>query len=501
MITKRLNEENLASISESIPVPEYERSGLSTGIVHVGVGNFHRSHEAFYTDQLLGMGEKEWGICGICLLDRDLKMYNTLADQDGLYSLIVKHSDGYQEVRIIGSIVEYLYAPSDPDAVITAMADPGVKIISLTITEGGYNFDPSTGQFLFSKADIQWDLQYPDQPKTIFGYLTAGFALRKHNALPGLSVLSCDNMQKNGDVCKQMVMTYIREAKPDLAVWVEEHVSFPNSMVDRITPVSSQEEIEELKKEFQIEDAWPVVCEPFVQWIIEDDFAQGRPPWEKVGVQFVDEVEPYEKMKIRLLNAGHSLLGFIGSLFAYSTIDECIRDPEITGFLSAFMDQEVSPLLGSLEGIDLDGYKQSLIQRFANPYIGDQLTRICSESSSKIPKFLLPGIEEQLKRGGPVKLSALVLATWCRYLEVAGSAGYDYEVQDAMKEELVEKAKASMNADPLAFLKIQTIFGQLSHSGPFIETYLPLIDSLRKHGPAECIKDVLKANRSPGQRI
>jgi mannitol 2-dehydrogenase len=414
---------------------------------------------------------------------------------------MVRHADGKLEVRIIGSIVEYLHAPSDPEAVITAMADPGVKIISLTITEGGYNFDPSTGQFLFSEADIQWDLQHPDHPKTIFGYLTAAFALRKLHALPGPSILSCDNIQKNGDVCKQMVLTYIREAKPELAAWVEDHVSFPNSMVDRITPVSTQREVEELKKEFHLEDGWPVVCEPFIQWIIEDDFSLGRPHWEKVGVQFVDEVEPYEKMKIRLLNAGHSLLGFAGSLLAYSTIDECIRDPEIAGFLSAFMDQEVSPLLGSLEGIDLDGYKQSLIERFGNPYMGDHLSRICSESSSKIPKFLLPGIEEQLKRGGPVKFSALVLASWCRYLELAGSAGFDYKIQDAMKDELVEKAKASMGADPLAFLRIQPIFGNLVHSGPFVETFLSLIDALRRHGLARCLREVLKENWTPGKSV
>jgi mannitol 2-dehydrogenase len=490
--TCRLNEDNLSRISESVSVPEYHRPGLKSGIVHVGVGNFHRSHEAFYTDLLLGMGVKDWGICGICLLDKDLKMYNTLADQDGLYSLIVRKPDGNQEVRIIGSIVEYLYAPSDPYAVIRAMADPGVKIISLTITEGGYNFDPSTGQFLFSESDIQWDLQHPEHPKTIFGYLTAAFHLRKENALPGLSVLSCDNIQRNGEVCKQMLMTYIRESKPELSTWVEGQVTFPNSMVDRITPVSSRKDIEELKTEYHIEDGWPVVCEPFVQWIIEDDFSQGRPPWDKAGVQFVTKVEPYEKMKIRLLNAGHSLLGFTGSLYGYSTIDETVKNPLIVRFLSGFMDQEVSPLLGSMEGIDLEDYKNSLMQRFANPYIGDQLSRICSESSSKIPKFLLPTIEEQLKHEGQIKFSALVVATWCRHLELAGSSGHAYEVQDAMKEELVEKAKASMHEDPLAFLKIKAIFGKLVHSGPFVETYLPMIENLRKQGTAETIRNVLK---------
>jgi len=491
----RLNQNNLRQIPESVSIPEYKRSGISSGIVHVGVGNFHRTHEAYYTEQLLSSGENEWGICGICLLERDLKMYQTLVDQDGLYSLMIRKPDGKLKVNVIGSIVEYLYAPADPGSVIEKMADPGIKIISLTITEGGYNYDPSTGQFLFSEPDIQWDLVHPEHPRTIFGYLTAAFHLRKKNGLPGLSVLSCDNIQQNGKVCKQMLMTYIRECKPELTAWVEDKVSFPNSMVDRITPVTSKQDMEELRTKYQVEDNWPVVCEPFIQWIIEDDFSQGRPPWEKAGVQFVREVEPYEKMKIRLLNAGHSLLGFTGTLFGYSTIDETIRNPLIVSKLSGFMDQEVSPLLGFMEGIDLEAYKSSLIQRFANPYIGDQLSRICGESSSKIPKFLLPTIEEQLKQGGPVKFSALVIATWCRYLELAGTSGYNYEIQDVMKEELVEKALASMHADPLAFLRIKPVFGSLVDSVSFVETYLPLIEYLREKGIAETLKNVLQLSK------
>lgn len=252
--------------------------------------------------------------------------------------------------------------------------------------------------------------------------------------------------------------------------------------------------MEELRTKYLLEDSWPVVCEPFIQWIIEDNFPWGRPPWENAGVQFVEDVEPYEKMKIRLLNAGHSLLGFAGSLFGYSTIDEAIRDPLIVSYLSGFMDQEVSPLLGPMEGIDLEAYKSSLILRFANPYMGDQLSRICGESSAKIPKFLLPTIEEQLKRGGPVQFSALVIATWCRYLELAGTSGYNYEIQDVMREELLEKALASQGADPLAFLRIKAVFGKLVDSVPFVETYLSLIEYLRKEGPAKTISKVLRSN-------
>jgi mannitol 2-dehydrogenase len=490
----QLNEGTLNQILEPVSIPQYRRSGMASRIVHVGVGNFHRAHEAFYTDQLLNRGETDWGICGVCLLERDLKMYQTLVDQDGLYSLLVKEADGTRKVAIIGSMVDYLYAPADPGAVISKMADPGVRIISLTITEGGYNYDPSTGQFLFSEPDIQWDLKHPERPRTIYGYLAAAFRLRLTNGAPGLTVLSCDNIQQNGEVCKLMLMAYLGECMPELTGWVRDEVTFPNSMVDRITPVTQDQDREVLGTNYHIKDAWPVVCEPFIQWVIEDDFSQGRPPWEKAGVLFTDEVEPYEKMKIRLLNAGHSLLGFTGSLYGYSTIDETVRNTWIRQFLREFMDSEVSPLLGPMEGIDLEDYKNSLLQRFANPHIGDQLSRICSESSSKIPKFLLPTIEEQLERGGPVKYSALILAAWCHYLELMGTEGYEDEVQDVMTEILVAQAKASIQEDPLAFLKLKPVFGELARSGTFVKTYLPTISRLRTHGMAETIRKVLSTN-------
>jgi mannitol 2-dehydrogenase len=486
----RLNDDSLSMIPDRVSIPEYNRSAIRTGIVHVGVGNFHRSHEAYYTDRLLRKGEKDWGICGICLMDRDLNMYNTLTNQDGLYSLVVKEADGSQVVSVIGSIVDCLYAPADPGAVISVMADPGVKIISLTITEGGYNFDAATGEFQYSDPGIQWDLHHPDRPRTIFGYLAAAFMLRKNQGSPGLTVLSCDNIQHNGLVCKEMVMAYIREGNPDLTVWIENHVTFPNCMVDRITPVTSESDKKDLKDNYGIEDGWPVICEPFIQWVIEDDFIQGRPDWETAGVQFVPKVDPYEKMKIRLLNAGHSLLGFTGTLCGHLTIDEAVKNPLIAGFLREFMDKEVSPVLEEMEGIDLISYKNSLVQRFTNPYIGDRLSRICSESSSKIPKFLLPTIWEQLEQQGPVPCSAFIIAAWCHYLELAGTEGHDWEIQDMMKKDLIKGAKFSNNEDPLAFLKIEPVFGKLVQSKRFVDTYLPFIENLRKNGIVETIRNL-----------
>jgi len=486
----RLNKDSLSKITAAVAIPEYDRSAISTGIVHVGVGNFHRSHEAYYTDLLLRKGEKNWGICGICLLGRDLKMYNTLVEQDGLFTLLEKEADGKLSVSVIGSIVDYLFAPADPAAVISVMADPGVKIISLTITEGGYNFDASTGEFQYADPGIQWDLRHPDRPRTIFGFLTAAFRLRKKHGSPGFTVLSCDNIQHNGDVCRKMVMAYIRECQPDLLEWTENHITFPNCMVDRITPVSSDRDIKDLKVNYSIDDGWPVVSESFIQWVIEDNFSQGRPDWELAGVQFVPKVDPYEKMKIRLLNAGHSLLGFTGTLCGYLTIDETVKNPLIAGFLCDFMDMEVSPVLEMTEGIDLESYKNSLVQRFANPYIGDQLSRICSESSSKIPKFLLPTIQEQLELDGPVNCSAIIIAAWCHYLEQAGTEGHNWEILDVMKKDLIKGAQASIEEDPLAFLKIKPVFGKLVQSNRFVETYLHSIDKLRTQGIEETIRNL-----------
>jgi len=484
-----LNAENIAKLPKEVKIPAYDRSKIKTGIAHIGVGGFHRSHEAFYTDQVLHhQNDMDWGICGISLLENDRNIFDTLVRQDCLYTLMITESDGTLSARVIGSITEFLFAPDNPDAVIEKLSGSDIRIISLTITEGGYNFNAATGEFQINEPSIQWDLNNPDNPKTVFGYITQALKRRSDRDLSGLTLQSCDNIQKNGDVLKKMLLSYVREAEPELINWIERKVTFPNSMVDRITPVTTQPDIEKLKSTYGIDDKWPVVCEPFIQWIIEDNYSNGKPDWESAGVRFVTDVGPYEKMKIRLLNAGHSLLGFVGTLYGCKTIDETVNIPLFRTFLREFMDLEVTPLLGEIEGINLDKYKDSLIQRFGNPNIKDQLSRICLESSSKIPKFLIPTIREQLEKGGPVKHGALIIAAWCRYLELADTKGHTYKIQDQMAPLLVDNAIASNNRDPLAFLKIETIFNDLVHSKRFVDTYLSIIDSIRKYGIAETIK-------------
>jgi len=487
----KLNAKNLPLLPKEVAIPAYDRSKIKTGIVHIGIGGFHRAHQAFYTDQLLHNPDAtDWGICGIALLDTDRKIIDTLIQQDGLYTVMITESDGTLTARVIGSIIGYLFAPENPEAVLEKMADPAVKVITLTITEGGYNFNSATGEFQMEEPSIQKDLNNPEKPGTVFGCITQALKRRRDRGIDGLTIQSCDNIQHNGDVLQRMLLAYVKEAEPGMIDWIKREIAFPNSMVDRITPVTTPSDIAKLTAVFGIEDAWPVVCEPFIQWVIQDNYANGRPAWESVGAKLVTDVGPYEKMKIRLLNAGHSLLGFLGSLYGCSTIDETVKIPLFGNFLRNFMDHEVTPVLGKYDDLPVEDYKDSLIQRFGNPNIKDQLSRICLESSAKIPKFVLPTLKEQLEKGGEIKRSTMILAAWCRYLELAGTPGHHYEIQDTMRVVLQEHAIASFGRDPLAFLKIETIFGDLVHSKRFVATYLPLIDALRKQGVETTIRDL-----------
>lgn len=489
--TIKLNAKNLNLLPKEVDIPGYNRSRIKAGIVHIGIGGFHRAHEAFYTDQVLeDPGAKDWGICGVSLLETDRKIFNALSDQDGLYTLLMTRPDGTRTARVIGSLTEYLFAPENPEAVIERMASPDIRIITLTITEGGYNFSASTGEFLIDEPLIQHDLNNPGSPKTVFGYLTRALTRRRDMRSAGLTIQSCDNIQKNGDLLRKMLLSYVKEAEPGLEDWIEKHITFPNSMVDRITPVTTESDIENLKNVYGIEDAVPVVCESFIQWIIEDNFSKGRPEWESAGARFVDDVSAFEKMKIRLLNAGHSLLGFTGALYGYTYIHEAAHDPLFAKFLRHFMDKEVTPVLDDVPGINLNAYKDTLFERFGNSFIKDNVARICLQSSAKIPKFLLPTVREQLKAGGPLECSALIVAAWCRYAEGFDEAGNKYPLEDDMKDLIRERALDSHN-DPLSFLRLEPVFGDLIKSDRFAETYIKALQCIYQKGVIDCIKEII----------
>lgn len=474
-----LNQKNLSHIADRIPCPGYDRNELTIGMVHIGVGGFHRAHQACYTHNLFEkFNGSEWGICGIGLREGDRKIHDVLKNQDGLYTLIVKHPDGKTESQIIGSLIDFLLGVDNPGPVIERMADPSTKIVSLTITEGGYNFNPSTGEFDFENPDIRHELNHADSPKTIYGFLTASLKKRRDADLPAFTIMSCDNIQHNGDVARDMLLSFTRKQDKELAGWIEREVRFPNTMVDRITPVTSQADIDYLKDTYGIKDEWPVTCEPFIQWVVEDKFSNGRPEFEKVGVQFVPDVKPYEKMKLRLLNAGHSVLGILGAVHGHKTINACMEDQTFVIYLRAFLDKEASPVLDEVEGIDLKGYKDSLEARFANPNIKDTVSRICSESSAKLPKFLISTIRENLARGGSIKYATLVIAAWCYYSDKRIDKNQQpLEIIDAMNRELHQAAKRT-EADGLAFIRQKTLFGNLAQQERFTKLYADIIQKI-----------------------
>ena len=477
-----LNAGSLSSLAGSLSVPSYDRSALRTGIVHLGVGAFHRSHQAMYLDRLLEQGQgQDWAICGVGVLPSDRRMAEVMAAQDCLYTLVVKHADGTFEPRVVGSIVEYLLAPDDPDAVVERMAADTTRIVSLTVTEGGYNTDPVTGRFDATDPGVVHDLQPGAAPATAFGLVTEALVRRRDRGLAPFTVVSCDNIQHNGDVARRSFAAFAALRDPELGAWVEREVPFPNSMVDRITPATTDEDREEVARRFGVEDRWPVVCEPFTQWVLEDRFGLGRPPLEEAGVQVVDDVEPYEMMKLRLLNAGHQALAYLGRLAGYRLVHDAAQDPLFQRLLLGYMTHEATPTLRPVPGIDLDAYRRELIARFSNPHIRDTLARLAFDGSERLTKWLLPVVRDNLAAGGEVRRSAAVVAGWARYSEGVDEQGEPIEIADRRRDTLLATARRQRE-DPLAFVADRELFGDLVDDERFTRPYLAALDSLHRRG-------------------
>lgn len=431
----KLNEQNLLRLPTAIARPAYALEEVRAGIAHIGVGGFHRAHQAAYTDALMNLGEgMDWGICGIGTRAEEKTMRDALAAQDYLYSLVELDDRPDTQVRAIGSIRDMLLVADGSEAVVARLADPAIRIVSLTITEGGYCMDESTGQFDASLPQIQHDLAMPRQPISVFGLLCAALAKRRGAGTAPFTVMSCDNLPHNGDVTRRALLSFANLVDAELAGWIDQHVSFPNAMVDRITPMTSPAHREALRDRHGIEDAWPVVCEPFVQWVLEDRFVNGRPAWEKVGVQFTDDVTPYEEMKIKLLNGSHLALTYLGFLCGYRYVHETMEDPLIRRYVQQYMDQDVTSQLAPVPGIDLDDYKRTLIARFSNRAIADQLERVCSDGSSKFSKFSVPTINRLIADDAELDRAALVIAAWALYLRGVDENGERYRILDPRLE-------------------------------------------------------------------
>ena len=473
---------SLGRLAERVAVPAYDRRAVAPGILHVGVGGFHRAHQAMYIDALLNAGlAGDWAICGVGVLPADRAMRDALARQDHLYTLVEKHPSGRYDARVIGSIVEFLLGPEDPEALIRRLADPSTRVVSLTITEGGYAIDDATGRFDVDAPGIKADLEPGAAPRTVFGFVTAALQRRRAAGLAPFTIMSCDNLAGNGELAREAFSAFGELREPGLGAWIQEAVRFPSSMVDRITPVTTDADRAEIAARFHVADAWPVVCEPFTQWVLEDAFTMSRPPLEEVGVQIVADVAPYELMKLRLLNAGHQGLGYFGRLCGYEHVHEAAQDPLLRRFLKAYMDEEATASLDPVPGVDLAAYKEQLVERFSNSEVRDTIARLCAESSDRIPKWVLPVARHQLATGGPVALTAAIVASWARYAEGVDEQGRPIEVADRRRDVVMARARRQAS-DPVAFLESPELFGDLASNERFVASYLATLRSLHERG-------------------
>ncbi|NWE26613.1 mannitol dehydrogenase family protein [Pseudomonas gingeri] len=491
-----LNKQNLHNLAPEVALPQYAATNTRQGIAHIGVGGFHRAHQAYYTDALMNLGEGlDWSICGVGLRKEDQGVRDALAAQDYLYTLYELGDGDDTETRVIASISGMLLAQDDAQALIDKLASPQIRIVSLTITEGGYCIDDSNGEFMSHLPQIQHDLRHPDQPQTVFGFLCAALAKRRANGIAAFTLMSCDNLPHNGAVTRKALLAFAALRDADLRDWIAGHVSFPNAMVDRITPMTSAAHRLQLHDEHGVDDAWPVVCEPFVQWVLEDKFVDGRPAWEKVGVQFTDDVTPYEEMKIKLLNGSHLALTYLGFLKGYRFVHETMNDPLFVAYMRAYMDLDVTPQLAPVPGIDLTDYKNTLVERFSNQAIADQLERVCSDGSSKFPKFTIPTINRLIADGRETERAALVVAAWALYLKGVDENGTTYRIPDP-RAEFCQALVADDSLIVQRLLAVDEIFGTaIAQSTEFVAAFENCFNSLREVGVSKTLERLLaKAN-------
>ncbi|MFI3319790.1 MAG: mannitol dehydrogenase family protein [Rikenellaceae bacterium] len=461
----------------------YSREKIKTSILHFGVGNFHRAHLQYYTNELLGSEDQsQWGICGAMLMPQDEKLYNTLKSQEGQYTLTVCGRDGVNEIFKIGSLVELLWSGDDVEAIINKVANPEIRIITLTITEGGYNTDKSSGEFIYENEAIQNDLNNPLSPKTVFGYVAEGLRRRVANGGAPVTILSCDNLQHNGDTCKRVFNAFVSKQDPQLAEWMSTNVTFPNSMVDRITPATTPADVERINETLDAHDGAPVYCEDFIQWVVEDNFIAGRPAWERVGVEFTSDVDPFEKMKLSLLNASHTLLSYPSFVAGYRKVDAALRDRNIWQFIRDFMDKDVTPYVPAPENTDLELYKKTLLERFANLAVSDQIARLCGDGASKFPVYVMPIAAEMVKNGDDMTRIAFLIASYRHYLRYRiDDNNAKYDIFEPWLTE--EDNNLIADSDPKAFLAASPFSSvDLASSEQFVALYVDMVAKISNEG-------------------
>ncbi len=485
----KLARANLDLIRRRATVPAYNAHQLSPGIVHFGVGNFHRAHQAVYLDTLFNQGrDHDWAIVGAGLLPTDAAMRERLIGQDWL-TTVVAQDGAASRARVIGPMTDFLPV-GDSAAVIAAMADPAVRIVSLTITEGGYFIDPKSGEFDRHDTTIIHDAARRDQPATVFGHILAALERRRAAGHPPFTVMSCDNVPGNGGVTRDAVAGMAAARDPALADWVRSSVAFPNAMVDRITPATTDRERRITAQDFAIDDAAPVFCEDFSQWVLEDNFSAGRPDFAAAGVELVTDVAPYETMKIHILNGGHAIIGYPAGLLDIQFVHDAMANELVAAFLDKVEHQEIIPHVPAVPNTDLNAYFASVKHRFANPKIGDTVRRICLDGSNRQPKFIVPSIRARLAAGGDVTGLALASALWCRYCAGTTDAGALIGANDPSWTRLQDTARAA-KADPAAWLAMDDIYGDIGNADSFAGAFVSALDTLWTQGTAATLRTYL----------
>ncbi|MBN9386680.1 MAG: mannitol dehydrogenase family protein [Chloroflexi bacterium] len=466
--------------------PRYDRSKLKAGIVHLGVGNFHRAHQALFYHEYLQTHAEDWLVHGIGPLESDKALTEAMQAQGNLYSL-VERSGAEDVLKVIGSIKEVTLAPANPAGVIETLASDTIKIVSLTVTEKGYYYN-SAGELETNHPVMQHDLKgdADGAPKSAFGYLFAAARQRRLKRGQPFTIMSCDNLPGNGHLTQRLLLKFAELKEPETARWIEENVFFPNSMVDRITPVVTPKTLALVRDKFGINDPAALASEDFIQWVLEDHFINGRPRLEEVGVQVTADVEPYEKLKVRLLNGSHSALSYPAYLMGYREVDRAMSDPLIYRFVQRYMDEDVTPTLPEVPGVDVEAYKVTLRERFSNPAISDQVQRLCLDGSAKMPNSTVPPLEVQLEKGGSIRWIAFALAAWYRYLEGVDEQGAPIEVADPQSERLVALARGNPG-DAGEFLAIREIFGEAGRNARLNFEVRDALEDIRNLGTRQAL--------------
>ena len=485
----RLSSQLLSKVPPEVQRPGYDRSALKTGIVHLGIGAFHRAHQAYYTEAVLNRYGGNWGILGASL--RSSAVRDQLASQDGLYTLVERSSDD-ERLQIIGAVQTVLVGPDDPAALIAAMANPAVKIVSLTVTEKGYCHDPATGNLNLEHPDIVHDLQHLEAPRTAIGYLVAALYQRQQAGVKSFTVLSCDNLPDNGTTLGKVVQQFAHKVNPDLARWIESNTMFPCTMIDRIVPATTQTDRDQVADRLGLRDEGAVVAEPFTQWVIEDRFVDGRPQWEAVGAELVASVTDYENMKLRLLNGSHSALAYAGYLAGFDYISEVMREPAFDNLITHFMAREAGETLVVPEGFDLAHYQHQLRERFRNTALKHRTWQIAMDGSQKLPQRLLHTVRDQLRGNGHIDIICVAVAAWIRYVSGVDEQGNAIEVSDPLASRLRVLCDAN-RGDAAEMVKtivaVTEVFGSdLRDETRFVDTTTVWLERFYEHGVLNTVR-------------